>query len=82
VVIETTRENGSFAIDIHPHKGMPENPMSWDEMLEKYQNCAAMCVKPIPQENLTALAEMIRNLENVENVNQMIRLAVEKEKLP
>ena len=81
LVIETSRENGSFATDIHPHKGRPENPMSWNDMLEKYQNCASMCVKPITQMNLTTLAEMIKNLEGVENVNQMMRLAVGKKKL-
>ena len=82
LIIKTTREDKTFSTDIHPHKGTPENPMSWDDMLEKYFNCASMCVKPISQTNLATLAEMIKNLEGVENVNQMMRFAVGKKKLP
>jgi 2-methylcitrate dehydratase PrpD len=81
LVIKTTRENGIFSTDIHPHKGRPENPMSWEDMLEKYQNGASMCVKPITQMNLSTLANMVKTLEQVDNVNQMMRLIVGKKKL-
>jgi len=81
LVIKTTRENGVFSTDIHPHKGRPENPMSWDEMVEKFKNGASMSARPITDMNLTTVANLVKKLDEVDNVSQIMRLLTGKKRL-
>jgi len=52
-------------------KGEPENPITFAELEDKFENLTAMV---IPKENYIKLAEMIRHLEEVTNVNEVIAL--------
>lgn len=49
-------------------KGSPDNPMSDDELLEKFKSCAAWSVNPLPREAVARVQELILNLEEVKDM--------------
>ena len=56
--------------------GDPNHPVS-DELLEaKFRDCVSFSARPVPQANVDAAVEMIRDLERVEDVTRIIRLLV------
>lgn len=56
--------------------GDPAHPVS-DELLEaKFRDCVSFSAVPIPRANVDKAIELIRNLENVDDVTQIVRLLV------
>ncbi|EZH64737.1 hypothetical protein DH09_19660 [Bacillaceae bacterium JMAK1] len=65
VTIQTTR--GEFYDEIDYPKGDPENPLTWDEVIEKFR----YVTEPIySYDQQTNIIEKIRNLETVKEINQ------------
>lgn len=57
----------------HPF-GTPENPMTFDDVVEKFKYCCGYSVKPIPQENQNKVIKMVKGIEEVTDVSQIVRL--------
>jgi len=55
-------------------KGDPENPMSWEELGDKFRDCTSFSAKPISEANVTKVIELVKKLEDVEDINQIIQL--------
>ena len=56
--------------------GDPSHPVS-DELLEaKFRDCVSFSATPIPAQNVDRAIERIRDLENVEDVSEIVRLLV------
>ena len=53
-------------------KGTPQNPMSFDEVVNKFRGCMPFSIKPIPQKNIDRLVDIVRNLEQVDDVTVLI----------
>lgn len=53
-------------------KGSPANPMSYDEVATKFQGNAAFA--KWPRQNADRLVELVRTLENVEDVRRLLAL--------
>lgn len=65
VEIKTTK--GSFSEEIDYPKGDPENPLTWDELIDKFNYVTS----PVFNESEQAqLVSGIRSLEQYENINQ------------
>jgi 2-methylcitrate dehydratase PrpD len=54
--------------------GHPQNPMSWEDLIRKFRDCASYSAKPIPEENIDRVVEMITHLENVQDVREIVGL--------
>ena len=54
--------------------GDPRNPISWEDLVEKFKNCILYSVKPIPKEKVDEVISMITNIEKVEDVSQIVQL--------
>lgn len=54
--------------------GSPQNPMSWESIIDKFWECASLAVKPIPKENLEKVVEMVSRLEELDDVSSVIRV--------
>lgn len=52
----------------------PKNPVDWESLADKLNDCALYAVKPIPKGNLEKLVEMVRRLEELDDVSAIIRL--------
>lgn len=58
-------------------KGHPVyKPMNWDDVIRKFKGCLALSIKPIPDANAEQLIQMIRNLEECEDVTQIVKLLI------
>ena len=53
-------------------KGSPTNPMSYDEVAEKFQGCAAFAEWPVAK--VTQVVDLIRKLEDVSDVRALTGL--------
>jgi len=55
-------------------KGSPENPMSWEELDEKFMDCLSHSAEPISKDSAEKAINLCKNLENVSDVSQIIGL--------
>jgi 2-methylcitrate dehydratase PrpD len=54
--------------------GHPESPFNWDDQIEKFRVCCAYPSTPPPAGQIDELADLTRNLEDVEDVREFARL--------
>lgn len=54
--------------------GHPEKPMSWDDLVAKFKDCASYAPKPPQADQLDQAVTMLRNLETVDAVSDIISL--------
>jgi 2-methylcitrate dehydratase PrpD len=55
-------------------KGHPHNPMSFDELADKFRDCVTHSVNPLPEADVEKAIELCANLEDVSDVSQIIAL--------
>lgn len=63
-------------VTIEEVKGAFLNPVSWDELIQKFNLSLPMGAVEIPQTNVDQLIEMCRSLEKVNDMNEIIGLLV------
>jgi 2-methylcitrate dehydratase PrpD len=73
VEIETTSGKTYIRRVEQPH-GHPLNPISMDGLRAKFVDCAGMAAKPAPQENVLEAMRLIEKLEDVPDVDAILRL--------
>jgi len=74
VVEIKTKEGIVYSKRIDYTLGSPKNPLSKEELIEKFRSCAGFTAKPVSKENLLQVIQMINSLENITDVCQIIRL--------
>jgi len=52
------------------------NPMSADEIVEKFKKCNCFSKKPLPKENVEHFLRIIHKLEEIENINEVVDLLI------
>jgi len=72
VRIKTKR--GTFETKTNYGYGSVQNPMTFEAIEEKFMDCASISLKPLLKGNLAKVIQMVRNLEEVKNVNEIINL--------
>ena len=75
VIVEIrTREGKVYAQRVDYPFGSPEDPMSFGDIAAKFRNCCQYSVKPIPEANQDKVMQMVKELEKVRDVSQVIHL--------
>jgi 2-methylcitrate dehydratase PrpD len=74
VVEIRTRDGKVYSKRVDAPYGSPENPMSIDSIAAKLRDCASYAAKPLSQENLEKLLEMVGRIETVKDVGQIVGL--------
>lgn len=54
--------------------GHAKNPLPMERLVQKFRDCCAYSAKPIKQENIERVIELVTKLEGVDNVSQIMRL--------
>lgn len=54
--------------------GTPENPMGWPEVIEKFRECAAVCVSEISEDRQDNLIRLAQTLEDLTNISDFITI--------
>ena len=68
----TTEDEETYTREVRYPKGDPENPLSWNEILEKFARC--MVNANMQPEKQGRLVEHIRNLKNVQDMKEITAL--------
>ena len=67
-------KDGSYSKKIPFPYGHPKNPVTKDDIINKFLDCAKYSAKRIPESNLKHIIEMVFNLEEVERINEITAL--------
>ncbi|MFC9336297.1 MmgE/PrpD family protein [Arthrobacter sp. NPDC057009] len=54
--------------------GTPERPMSWDELLQKFSECAQASIQPVPFESIHKAQKLFTTLEACGEITQILEL--------
>jgi 2-methylcitrate dehydratase PrpD len=69
-----TKDGKIYVKRVDKSKGHFTNPMSMDEIIEKFWDCAELSARQIPKKNLNRLIDLITDLENVRDVTSLVSL--------
>jgi 2-methylcitrate dehydratase PrpD len=73
--VRITLKDGRQATKRVDHvKGHPKNPMSFDEVVDKFWQCVPHAARERNHEKMKAAVEMLRDLENATDVRELIGL--------
>jgi len=68
----TTKDGEVFQKEVRYLKGDPENPLSWDDILEKFKRCTVN--SDMQADKRQKFIASIRDLENIENIREVTAL--------
>jgi len=54
--------------------GHPQNPLTEQDFMAKFRDCCSQSVKPLPDENIERVIDMVGHLEEIDDVSQVARL--------
>ena len=77
----TTRNGNVYETRVDVAKGNPRNPMTIEEIKDKFYHCASHASEPVPKKNLDEVIDRILRLEQVEDVSTLPRLLVQENAL-
>lgn len=75
-VVEIRAKRGIFSQRVDFPLGSLENPLSWDGLVDKFRDCSTYAARPLSKENVDEVIKLVKNLELVEDVSQIIGLLV------
>ena len=52
--------------------GSPEAPMTWDQLTDKFRDCAACAATPLPKDNVERALSIARNLESCGDAGELL----------
>ncbi|MDP2916713.1 MAG: MmgE/PrpD family protein [Dehalococcoidia bacterium] len=72
----TTKDRKVYdkSMDIAP--GFPGNPLTQEDHMARFRDCMSYASKPLPEENVEKLVDMVNNIEKVDDVRSLIPLLV------
>ena len=69
-----TRDGKLYVKRVDNPRGDHTNPMSMEEITEKFWECAELLARPIGRQNLKKVIQVIANLEKVADVTSIVKL--------
>jgi 2-methylcitrate dehydratase PrpD len=69
-----TKDDKTYTNRVDYPYGHPQNPMSLDDLIEKFKGCISYSAKPLPEDNLCKAIDLLLDLENVQDVSEIIQL--------
>jgi 2-methylcitrate dehydratase PrpD len=69
-----TKKGETYYTKIDFALGSPQRPLSYDQCADKFRDCASYAINQISGDRTETVIEMIRNLENVDDIGEISRL--------
>jgi 2-methylcitrate dehydratase PrpD len=54
--------------------GHPQNPMTMDDLVEKFRDCVSYAAEPIPKRNIERVIDLVLTLEKVDDIAKVVKL--------
>lgn len=75
--VEVRMKNGNtLSKRIDTPKGQPDNPMSWEECVEKFNRCSTYAVKPLNRDHLNKFIQKVKSLEDITHVAELVQFLI------
>jgi 2-methylcitrate dehydratase PrpD len=72
--VEVTLKDGRKYSETNQYVlGHTKNPMSWDDLKEKFWNCVAYSAVPLPKKKFQAAADLCANLDEAKDMGDMVK---------
>jgi 2-methylcitrate dehydratase PrpD len=79
-IMEVTMKDGSvYNKTVEFPKGTMENPLTEEEIIEKFEDCANYSKKPIARENINKILSTVLDLEKVKDVRSLVPLLISQD---
>jgi 2-methylcitrate dehydratase PrpD len=73
-IVEIQTKGGkSHTLRVNDRKGSPSNPMTMEEVEEKFHRCAEFAIRPPSPENVFKICSSIRRLEEIPNIAELVK---------
>ena len=74
VRVEVILKNGKVEKErVDAMKGSPQNPLSYEEVIKKFQRCLEYAAKPFSDEKMFNVADLIKKLELVKDIDEIVK---------
>jgi 2-methylcitrate dehydratase PrpD len=74
VVGITTTQGNTYSKQVELVYGHPKNPMTWEDIIRKFQDCVSFSARSIPAKNIDRVVERIQHLEDVREMRDIVNL--------
>ncbi|MFC1963697.1 hypothetical protein ACFLVL_03645 [Chloroflexota bacterium] len=71
-----TKAGASYSKLVRYAKGHPNNPITMEEMPERFRKCVAFSPRPFLNHNIEELIDLVLHLEEVDDVTSIVKLLV------
>jgi 2-methylcitrate dehydratase PrpD len=72
--VKITTSDGTYTKQVDYAYGDPKNPVTFDDVIKKFYDCASHSIKPMRAENIHKLADWVQKLEEVDDVAEIMKL--------
>jgi len=69
-----TRDGRKLTAEVVDAKGHPNNPMSWDELGDKFRDCVSHSAEPLAKDKIEQAIMLCARLDEVSDVSELARL--------
>lgn len=76
----TTQDGNVYLKKVNVPRGIPGNPLSREEHMERFQDCVNYAEKPLPKRNPEKIISMVDRLEEARDVSSLIPLLLARHK--
>jgi len=71
-----TRDGNSYKKSVESVKGHPDDPMSFAELAKRLRDCAVFSARPLSDENIDRVSQLVEHLEEINDVTTILRYLV------
>jgi 2-methylcitrate dehydratase PrpD len=75
VVTVILRDGKRLSHEVFTPRGAPDNPLSGEELIDKYKDCASLVLAP---EAVERSLELVANLEEIQDISELVDLVTSK----
>ena len=73
-VIITMKDGTEYKEEVEHCLGSVERPMTFEDCMKKFRECAACSIKPLPSDTVDKVIEMVGRIEKLDDATKIIRL--------
>jgi 2-methylcitrate dehydratase PrpD len=73
-----TRDGVVYHKSVDFPRGMPENPLTKEELMDKFKDCVSYGGMPLPKRNIKRIISLVDELEKIKDVRGLIPLLISK----
>lgn len=68
------KDGVEYTEEVEYFLGSPERPMTFEDCIAKFKECAACSIKPLPGDTVDTVIELVSQLEKLDDATEIIRM--------